>query len=166
MVLAGLLSAGSPLLAQTTHTAYVIPSGTAGNQAFAGALGMDFDVANTVKVTQLGCFDDNSDGIQVPISVRLYNRDTQEVLASLDFAPGKSALNSAFTRVGSYGLKPRISNSGRINACLVVSSVLQWVPTDWTCSACFLTRSVKACMIPPDGVFEYAMVIKNPPKRV
>ena len=88
MVLAGLLSAGSPLLAQTTHTAYVIPSGTAGNQAFAGALGMDFDVANTVKVTQLGCFDDNSDGIQVPISVRLYNRDTQEVLASLDFAPG------------------------------------------------------------------------------
>jgi len=86
--LAGLLSAGSPLLAQTTHTAYVIPSGTAGNQSFAGALGMDFDVANTVNVTQLGCFDDNSDGIQVPISVRLYNRDTQEVLASVDFFPG------------------------------------------------------------------------------
>ena len=48
---------------------------------------MDFDVDNPVNVTRLGCFDDNSDGLFLPISVRLYNRDTQEVVASVQFEP-------------------------------------------------------------------------------
>ena len=74
--------------AQSTHVAYVVPSGTAGNQAFAGSLGMDFDIVNPVDIKKLGCFDDNSDGINLPISVRLYNRDTLEVIASADFGPG------------------------------------------------------------------------------
>lgn len=76
-----------PAAAQSTHIAYVIPSGLAGNQAFNGALGMEFDVDNKVVVTKLGCFDDNSDGLNLPISVRLYDRDTLEVVASIDFAP-------------------------------------------------------------------------------
>ena len=86
--IAALAAAAAHAHAQSTHTAYVVPAGTAGNQAFDGALGMDFDVANRIEITQLGCFDDNSDGIQTPIAVRLYNRDTQEVLASATFSPG------------------------------------------------------------------------------
>ena len=73
--------------AQSTHVAYVVPSGLAGAQAFNGALGMEFDVDNKVVVTKLGCFDDNSDGLFLPISVRLYDRDTLEVVASADFVP-------------------------------------------------------------------------------
>jgi hypothetical protein len=82
-----LLLAAGPAWAQSTHVAYVIPAGLAGNQDFNGALGMEFDVDNGVKVTRLGCFDDNSDGLNLAISVRLYDRDTLEVVASADFVP-------------------------------------------------------------------------------
>ena len=88
LMAAALLLPAFSTRAQTTHIAYVVPAGTAGNQAFNGSLGMDFNVNNRVTVTKLGCFDDNSDGIQTPISVRLYDRDLLTVLASADFAPG------------------------------------------------------------------------------
>ena len=74
--------------AQTTHVAYVVPASTEGNQAFDGSVGMEFNVNNRVTVTKLGCFDDNSDGIQTPISVRLYDRDQLTVVASAEFVPG------------------------------------------------------------------------------
>jgi hypothetical protein len=67
--------------------AYNVPAGTVGNQSFGGALGMDFNVVVPVTVTRLGVFDDSSDGLFLPISARLYNRSTLEVLASLEFTP-------------------------------------------------------------------------------
>ncbi|MDB6134919.1 MAG: hypothetical protein JWM59_3162 [Verrucomicrobiales bacterium] len=50
-----------------THTAFVVPEGQQGNQAFGGALGMEFNVVSAVTVSKLGCFDDLSDGLQLPI---------------------------------------------------------------------------------------------------
>ncbi len=67
--------------------AYVIPEGTIGNQAFGGALGMDFDVQGAIVVTRLGVFDDGSDGLNLPISARLYDRDSREVIVALEFTP-------------------------------------------------------------------------------
>ena len=81
-----LLAAGHAT-AQSIHVAYEIPAEQQGNQAFDGALGMDFDVDNTVIIKKLGCFDDSSDGLFRPIAVRLYDRDTLEVVASIDFLP-------------------------------------------------------------------------------
>jgi len=71
----------------TGGTAYVVPALTAGNQAFEGALGMDFNTNGPVIVTALGVFDDGSNGLSRTITARLYDRDTQEVLASLVFTP-------------------------------------------------------------------------------
>src|SRR5262245_34395250 len=70
-----LLATGNMLTrGQDKFIAYVIPAGTAGNQNFSGTLGMEFDVANAIIVTQLGVFDDNSDGLNLPITARLYDR--------------------------------------------------------------------------------------------
>ena len=66
------LALGAAAAAQTTVIAYQVPAGTTGNQNFGGAVGMDFDVANAVVVTKLGCFDPSSDGLTRLISVRLY----------------------------------------------------------------------------------------------
>lgn len=83
-------SAASPSLCLTIEArepgvAYKVAASTVGNQDFGGALGMDFDVASPIKVTKLGVFDDSSDGLFLPINARLYNRATQEVVATLDF---------------------------------------------------------------------------------
>src|SRR2546423_1481323 len=53
--------------------AYQVPGGTLGNQAFGGSLGMDFNVNQPVVVTQLGVFDSGSDGLQLPLTARLYD---------------------------------------------------------------------------------------------
>ncbi|MFN0128233.1 MAG: hypothetical protein ACKV19_16280 [Verrucomicrobiales bacterium] len=87
LLLAWLWAAGTAAAESTTHVAYVVPAGHPGNQAFNGALGMEFDVDNKIIVTKLGCFDDLSDGLNHNISVRLYDRDTLEVVASADFVP-------------------------------------------------------------------------------
>lgn len=83
----GALLAGA-MQAQETVIAYEVPAGTAGNQAFEGLLGMEFDVVNPITVTRLGAFDDNSDGIQLTIYVALYDRTTEELLAISFFSPG------------------------------------------------------------------------------
>src|SRR5436190_16112668 len=63
--------------------AYVVPNlPTPGNQSFGGSLGMDFDINAPITITQLGVFDDNGDGLSAftiitPLTVRLFNRDTQ-----------------------------------------------------------------------------------------
>ncbi|MBN1422528.1 MAG: hypothetical protein JXP34_27370 [Planctomycetes bacterium] len=76
------------LFAQDPYIAYEVDEGTAGNQAFGGALGMEFDVDLDIAVTRLGVFDDGSNGLFLPITVRLYDRDTVEVLAEMLFEPG------------------------------------------------------------------------------
>lgn len=67
--------------------AYLTAASISGNQAFGGALGMDFDVYNAIVVQQLGVFDDDSDGLKLPLTARIYNRETWEVLAELYFLP-------------------------------------------------------------------------------
>ncbi len=69
-------------------TAYVVASGVVGNQAFGGSLGMDFDVERDVVITELGVFDSGADGLGLTITARLWNRDTQEEVASITFSPG------------------------------------------------------------------------------
>ena len=84
-----LAAAAGVVLADTV--AYVVPAGTTGNQNYGGALGMDFNVNSDIVVTQLGVFDDGSDGLQAPLQARLYQRDDTnpacgfKLLASIDF---------------------------------------------------------------------------------
>lgn len=85
LVLAAMASA---VLADTI--AYNVVAGTPGNQAFTGALGLDFNVNQDIVVTELGVFDDNSDGLQAPLEARLYQRDDTNpcnftLLATIDF---------------------------------------------------------------------------------
>src|SRR4030095_4978906 len=67
--------------------AYEVPSGTVGNQVFSGPLGMDFDVDVDIIITRLGVFDSGSDGLQATITARLFDRETLEPLAALEFTP-------------------------------------------------------------------------------
>jgi hypothetical protein len=57
--------------------AYSTPQNTAGNQGYGGALGMDFNVSSPVQITDLGCFDDLSDGLasDTVITVKLWQRN-------------------------------------------------------------------------------------------
>jgi hypothetical protein len=67
--------------------AYVVPAGTVGNQAFSGPLGMDFEVARDIVILRLGVFDSAADGLNLPITARLYDRSSRAQLASLQFTP-------------------------------------------------------------------------------
>lgn len=69
-------------------TAYHVPAGTVGNQNYGGSLGMDFDVNQSIVVTHLGVFDSGSNGLSVPLVARVYNRATQQPVASIPFAAG------------------------------------------------------------------------------
>jgi len=63
---------------------------TVGNQAFEGSLGMDFELSSGLTVTELGVFDSGSDGLTLPITVELWERDEDfglEILSTLDFGP-------------------------------------------------------------------------------
>jgi hypothetical protein len=77
-------------MAVVNAVAYIVPASTAGNQAWTGSLGMDFDVVNTITITELGVFDDNSDGLSAPITVTLFERASQLPVpgGSLTFAAG------------------------------------------------------------------------------
>ncbi len=73
------------------HTAYLVESGVPGNQAYGGSLGMDFEVLEEVRVTDLGVFDDDSDGLFLTIDAQLWSRSGDSgvaVLASETFTPG------------------------------------------------------------------------------
>ena len=56
--------------------AYNVPGGTAGNQAFGGSLGLDFNVNVPISVTSVGVFDDGSNGLSLPLQARIYDRVT------------------------------------------------------------------------------------------
>ncbi len=76
LLLAASLAALAPgAAAQLSVAALSVPGGTAGNQNFGGALGMDFIVQNEIRITHLGAFDDNSDGFDLPITVQLWTRN-------------------------------------------------------------------------------------------
>ncbi len=73
----GTMAAGYDLNFGPLTTAYSVPANTAGNQAYGGALGLDFDVTQPVSVTELGCFDDTGNGIGAgaTITVALWRRN-------------------------------------------------------------------------------------------
>jgi hypothetical protein len=82
--------APSVSLAQTT--AINLPAGTAGNQSWTGALGIDFNVTQSINITSLGAFDAGSNGFATAKAVRLYDRSTGLAVASVLLAPGTGAL--------------------------------------------------------------------------
>ena len=77
-----------------------IAEGRIGDQTYNGSLGMDFDVVESISVTHLGVFDDGSDGLKVPLTAYIYNRDTQAELAKADFAIGTDPQTSGELRGG------------------------------------------------------------------
>ena len=84
-------------------TAYSVPAGTDGNQAFGGALGTSFNTSHAIIVTQLGAFDDDSNGIAVgtTLTTNLWNRANPVApLATETFTNA-----SAGTLAGAYRFK-------------------------------------------------------------
>lgn len=75
-------------LPENHQIAYLAPAAS-GNQAFGGSLGLDFDLDNPIVVKRLGVFDDGADGLKLPLTARIYNRETREVVAEVAFAPGE-----------------------------------------------------------------------------
>src|SRR5262245_46489506 len=70
--------------------AYAVEAGAPGGQAFGGVLGMDFNVTNPILVTQLGVFDDGSDGLNLPLVARIFDRTDPLApveLVAIDFTP-------------------------------------------------------------------------------
>ena len=57
------------------YTAYMIESGTSGNQNYSGSLGMDFDVLEAISVTDLGVFDSGTNGLSRTIVAQLWRRN-------------------------------------------------------------------------------------------
>ena len=94
------LTAGTALLLTSAlqsnaAIAYGIPAGTAGTQAYDGALGNDFDVisATGISVTRLGVFDDLSDGLNSTITVGIFDRATAALVGtSLTFTGSDGSL--------------------------------------------------------------------------
>jgi hypothetical protein len=78
LVIASLLLTG--ILPAASIIAYDSPVNS-GNQSWTGSIGQDFNVLKPILVDQLGVFDDNPDGLAGPLTVQLYNRATQSVLA-------------------------------------------------------------------------------------
>ncbi len=94
------LTAGTALLLTSAlqsnaAIAYGIPGGTAGTQAYNGALGNEFDVLSPagISVTRLGVFDDNSDGLNSTITVGIFDRSTASLVGtSLTFTGNDGSL--------------------------------------------------------------------------
>ena len=57
------------------YTAYMVESGTSGNQNYSGSLGMDFDVLEPIRVTDLGVFDSAANGLSRTIVAQLWRRN-------------------------------------------------------------------------------------------
>ncbi len=85
----GFFPAGFDANPRPVVTAYSVPAGTVGNQAYGGALGLDFDVTTPVRVTDLGCFDESGNGIGagITITVALWRRNN----AGTPAVPGDDA---------------------------------------------------------------------------
>ncbi len=76
--------------------AYKFPA-ISGNQTYGGALGMDFNVNQAIYVTALGVFDSGQNGIQNNIDCYIYNRVTQQAVASRFFSPSSQGLGDGTT---------------------------------------------------------------------
>jgi hypothetical protein len=96
IAVASLVTLGSPASAATIYNA---ASGLAGNQNWAGTLGLDFTVAAGahVKVTSLGTFDNGGDGINNDIQVGIFNLTTGALVSPvLNFNGTVNATGAAY----------------------------------------------------------------------
>ena len=124
---AGLLS----VRGQDRFIAYLVPAGTTGNQNFGGVLGMDFDVQNPVLITKLGVFDDGSDGLNLTLIARLWDRATQTELAAVEFTPedpgeliGGQPLQAA---AGAHSAGDRLSRHDHCRGLRGHGTVAKWL---------------------------------------
>src|SRR5262245_23919838 len=82
-------SSGGSIFAQDTVIAYAVPANLVGNQGglATASLGFDFDVDNEIIVTRLGVFDENSDGLKLTITAKIWDRgsDPPTEVVSLEF---------------------------------------------------------------------------------
>ncbi len=86
--------------AKADFIAYNVPVGTPGNQD-GFTLGLDFQVASPITITQLGLFDAGGDGFVGRLNVRLYditNINTPILLMTAAFGPSPS--NQGNTLIG------------------------------------------------------------------
>lgn len=81
-------------------TAYVVTGGHSGNQIYTGSLGMDFDVVSPITITDLGAFDDGSNGLFRTITVRVFDRENSATpLAELVFSQGSPGTLEGGSRI-------------------------------------------------------------------
>jgi hypothetical protein len=71
--------------------AYDAPVGATSNQFIPNPLGLDFDVNRSITITALGVFDSGQDGLAFAHVVRVYDRNTQQSIASLTIPAGTAA---------------------------------------------------------------------------
>jgi hypothetical protein len=99
-------------------TAYIVPELTAGNQDnYPGSIGMDFNANGAIRITALGVFDDLSDGLTRTIAARLHDRQTEEVLATLEFTPADSGVLEGGSRF--KDLSPALELPAGFQGCIV-----------------------------------------------
>jgi uncharacterized repeat protein (TIGR01451 family) len=81
----------------------------AGNQAFTGNLGLDFNVTAPIAVTSLGAFDNNADGFTGTVVVGIFDRSTMALVAgpvSFTGATGTLINGDQFTALSSPVILP------------------------------------------------------------
>lgn len=89
-------------------TAYIIPSGTVGNQSFGGSLGHDFIVDKPIEVLELGVFDDGSDGLTLDLVAELWTRDD----GGTPDDPGDDSAGELVTTLAFNSVDPGILEDG------------------------------------------------------
>jgi len=86
-----LVTMGAHAATAAEYTAYSDNAATTGNQNYTGSLGMDFDVATAINVYALGVYDSGQDGLAVPITARIYDRNNNAApLVTIVFAAGNT----------------------------------------------------------------------------
>ncbi len=108
IALAFLTVAQSPRV-KADFISYDVPAGLVGNTSFAGSVGLDFDVNNSIYVTSLGVFDSAGDGLAASHVVSIYNRDTQTLVtgftATIPAGTGATLIDgSRFVSIGQIQL--------------------------------------------------------------
>ena len=97
LLAAALLAGSTPSLAATQ--VYDATGEVGGNQQWAGTLGLDFDVNQTVYVTGLGSFDAGRDGITHDIFVGIFNATTGLLVAPAVNLNGTAHISGAYDSI-------------------------------------------------------------------
>lgn len=98
--LALLATCWATLVQGQTFTAIQVPLGTIGNQQLPAnqtqTSGDDFNVNSPITISSLGVFDSGADGLLGTLVARIYDRNTQQSLASISFSGMDGTLVGGF----------------------------------------------------------------------